>query len=411
MTRINQTNLSKLKILFLHPNFPGQFVDIAQYLAKQGAEVTFLCHTHHDRKLPKINRIALKNELGPEALKEMKLEGFQKALTLANQYMKGMKELKDNGFSPDIIISHSGFGCGLHSPYIWPKSTKIAYVEWWFNENCILYTLDANNKWWSGPRFKSGMRERNMCVAYELTEAHALITPTKWQHQQLPEIFRKRCAVVSEGVNHKIFKPAIQEKSLIPLITYGTRGMEAMKGFPEFIEELPKALEANRDLIVEIAGEDRICYGGKAPPEGTYGKWAKNFLEKWIIEDRVRFVGRLDHQAYLKWLQKSWVHVHLTRPFVSSWSLLEAMACGCCIIASDSPNSREFLNEDCAILVNHRNYGWLQDKLKILLYDTPLRSELSKKVTIQSLKWNKSTSIEQWVTIIGDQVQSAIHNN
>ena len=56
--------------------------------------------------------------------------------------------------------------------------------------------------------------------------------------------------------------------------------MEPMRGFPEFIEALPEVFNAHPTLEVEIAGEDRICYGGSAPNEGSYGIWAEKRLKR-----------------------------------------------------------------------------------------------------------------------------------
>jgi glycosyltransferase involved in cell wall biosynthesis len=61
--------------------------------------------------------------------------------------------------------------------------------------------------------------------------------------------------------------------------------------------------------------------------------------------ERVHFVGMLEYHAYLNLLQVSSVHVYLTYPFVLSWSLIEAMACGCLIVASDTPPVLEVLRD------------------------------------------------------------------
>ena len=44
-------------------------------------------------------------------------------------------------------------------------------------------------------------------------------------------------------------------------------------------------------------------------------------------------------------MQLSSVHVYPTYPFVLSWSLIEAMACGCLIVASSTPPVLEVLED------------------------------------------------------------------
>jgi glycosyltransferase involved in cell wall biosynthesis len=54
-------------------------------------------------------------------------------------------------------------------------------------------------------------------------------------------------------------------------------------------------------------------------------------------------VGLLPRADYLNLLAISCAHVYLTYPFVLSWSLIEAMSAGCCIVASDTAPVREVI--------------------------------------------------------------------
>lgn len=61
--------------------------------------------------------------------------------------------------------------------------------------------------------------------------------------------------------------------------------------------------------------------------------------------ERVHFLGRLNYQDYLQALHASSVHVHLSYPFVLSWSAIEAVVCGATPVFSDVPQIREVFPE------------------------------------------------------------------
>ena len=127
------------------------------------------------------------------------------------------------------------------------------------------------------------------------------------------------------------------------LVTYVGRGMEPYRGFPQFIEAVALLQQRRPNCHVVIVGEDRVAYGKKLPDGKTY---KQVMLEKFPLDlSRVHFTGQLPYEEHLQVLQASSAHVYLTRPFVLSWSMLEAMSAGCLLVASNTAPVTEVIQD------------------------------------------------------------------
>ena len=84
-----------------------------------------------------------------------------------------------------------------------------------------------------------------------------------------------------------------------------------------------------------MAGKEDQCLCASACKE----------LEGKLDLSRIHFLGRIPHPQLMAVLQASWVHVYLSFPFILGWSLIEAMACGCCIVGSQGMPVSEVIQD------------------------------------------------------------------
>lgn len=349
-----------MKILFLHPNFPAQFKSPCKELALYHYDIKFICQTHYGRTIEGIQKLTIKGSGGHTALEKGNKDELGKMYSRAASYRSAFELLTAEGWIPDVVISHCGWGCGFYAKEIWPSIPLIVYCEWWFAPDSELFRRLKEN-----PNFnfttvnKKNLWQRNSIMATELATADHIVTPTYWQKKQLPPGVRKNCEVLYDKLNTEVFFPDASKLSSYPKLTYGTRGMEAMRGFPEFIRCLPVLLKKWPTLKVEIAGVDEINYGGFPPPEGSWGKWAKKVIPS-EFNDRIEWKGRMPLEKYASWLKSSWCHVYLTEPYVASWSLNEAIATGIKIVATDHESVTEFTTNSMNVkLVDHSSQAAL----------------------------------------------------
>jgi glycosyltransferase involved in cell wall biosynthesis len=235
---------------------------------------------------------------------------------------------------------------------LFPQVPIMGYFEWFYHAHGTDADFEPAEKFTADDECR--IRTKNMVILQDLYTCDAGVSPTYWQHSQFPYEYRTKIRIIHDGVDTKLFRPEPNIKLVLPdckldladaeeIVTYVGRGMEPYRGFPQFMEAVSLLLQRRPNCHVVIVGAERVAYGAAHPS----GKSYKELMLKKFPYDmkRLHFTGPLPYGQYRQVLQASSVHVYLTRPFVLSWSMLEAMSCGCTIVASDTPPVREVIRD------------------------------------------------------------------
>jgi glycosyltransferase involved in cell wall biosynthesis len=349
-----------MKILFIHDNFPAQFGALGMWLASQGWDVTFATNAKN-ASAPGIRVLPYGPHREPSKETHPYAQPMDKAAINGQGFARAALKAREAGYAPDIIVAHSGWGGGTFARDVFPRAAFVAYCEWWYRfpgaDTVFLSELTGNPV--SGT-VESPMLEsaRNAPIAMDLTQADAVLCPTRFQASQFPARLQPLLTVQHDGIDTAYHAPDVLDRASTldglvardtPVVTYATRGMEPHRGFPQFMASLPPVLAADPRTEVVIAGENRVAYGGRAQREVD---WKARALEEHDLDPaRVHFVGLLDRARYRRLLRRSNAHVYLTVPFVLSWSMIEAMSLACPLVLSDTAPVREFADADSATLV------------------------------------------------------------
>ena len=339
-----------MNILFVHNNFPAQFRHVARSLAAGGHKVAAIggpsaqpiagtdLHTYrHGRGSAK--------DIHPFAIR------FERDCLLGEAAAGLAERLAANGYRPDVVVGHVGWGELLFLKDIWPQARVIAYAEFYYHGQGADVGFD--------PEFgdsdlanRMRVRAKNAGIALAVAEADGAVTPTEWQRSSYPQSLRPQIVVIHDGIDTGDASPKSDERLRIPngpslrtgeeVVTYVNRYLEPMRGIHVFLRALPDILAARPHAHAVIMGSDQgKGYGGRAAGGRSWKELMLDELGARLDTSRVHWLGRVDRSIFLKALAVSRVHVYLTYPFVLSWSMLEAMSAGCLLVASDTPPVRE----------------------------------------------------------------------
>jgi glycosyltransferase involved in cell wall biosynthesis len=375
-----------VKYLFVHQNYPGQYLHIVRFLAaSRQHDVVFLSEPNANH-IPGVRTVPYPKPPRPAAEAHSATRELDAAVRRAEVVAHTASNLKQLGFEPDIIVGHHGWGELLNIRDVWPDVPLLGYLEFYYCTNGIDVGFDPEFPTHPGdfPR----IRAKNAVNLLALNLGGHAQTPTRWQLSTYPDWARERITLLPEGVNLDITKPSplVRRRNLViagatikpsdKLVTYVSRDLEPYRGFHQMMRAVPHLLRARKDVRVVLVGADGISYGA-SPVDGTWREKMLTELGDSIDPSRVVFPGRVSYETYVALLQRSDSHVYLTYPFVASWSLREALATGCVVIGSDTPTVREFITHDQnGLLVSFFNPKELAKTILQVLEDAPLARRL-----------------------------------
>jgi len=371
-----------VKYLFVHQNFPGQYLHLVRHLvASKQHDLVFITEPNANR-IPGVRTVPYAKPKGAAVQAHIAARELDAAVRRAEIVARTAATLKQLGFEPDIIIGHHGWGELLNIRDVWPDTPLLGYLEFYYCINGIDVGFDPEFPTHTADHPRIRAKNAVNLLALNLG-AHAQ-TPTRWQLSTYPEWARKSITLLPEGVNLDVCKPnpqvrrrnlKIGDTVIKPnekLVTYVARDLEPYRGFHVMMRALPHLLRARKDTRVVMVGGDGISYG-MPPAEGTWRQKMLAELGDSIDSQRVVFPGRIDYPTYVAMLQRSDAHVYLTYPFVASWSLREALSAGCVVIGSDTPTVSEFVtHEQNGLLVPFFDPKKLAQTVLRVLEDAPL---------------------------------------
>jgi glycosyltransferase involved in cell wall biosynthesis len=341
-----------MKILFVHQNFPGQFLHLAPALAERGHEVLALTAEKNNRPSPvRVLRYRLPPDPAVKGLAKTYAEATERAASVARACAQ--LALQQN-FTPDVVFGHGGWGETLFLREVWPKARHLTYAEFFYHSTGLDTDFDPEFRRQSLPA-QMAVTARAAHLAQTVLQADAGLAPTAWQASTFPDELRGKITVIHDGIDTDRVRPNAEASLELPggkvlhagdeVVSFVNRNLEPYRGYHIFMRALPAVLAARPKAQVVIVGGEGQSYGPRPPGPPS---WKQRFLDEvagQIDQSRVHFLGQVPYAQYLALLQLTRVHAYLTYPFVLSWSMLEAMSAGAYVIGSRTPPVEEVIND------------------------------------------------------------------
>jgi glycosyltransferase involved in cell wall biosynthesis len=344
-----------MTIVFIHQNFPAQYFHVVSRLAKKRTNQVYFITQTSNNEIPRVRKLVYKPDLPAVTSCHVYTAMLDIAVRTGAAVADVCRNLRDSGIVPDIVVGHCGWGETMFVKEVFPDVPLLSYFEFFYHPHGADVGFDPE----FAPRIvgdRARLQIQNAVNRLSFAESDWGHTATAWQRSLFPAAMQARILALHEGVDTEKIRPdakawikLARENIVITrkdeVLTYVSRNLEPYRGFHIFMRALPEILRRRPNLHALIVGGDGLSYSQPPPYAGTYREMLLVEAGDKLDLDRVHFLGQVPYETYLNVLQVSSVHVHLTYPFVLSWSFLEAMSAGCLILGSATAPVLEVLRD------------------------------------------------------------------
>ena len=344
-----------MKIMFVHQNMPGQYRELVQWLADTGEhQIYFLTQRQNPPSFKGVESRIYKTHHKPAKNAYGLSKNWEECAGNGLGAARAARRIeKTEGFKPDIVIGHVGWGELTFFKDVWPDVPIIGFFEYFYSDSGGPVGFDPEDPVTEDTAFL--LRARNAVPLANIETVDLGLSPTYWQRDRFPESFHDKLYVCHDGIRTDQLKPNPTVRLKLgrldheltredEIVTYVARNLERTRGYHVFMRALPKILKERPNARVLVLGGNDTSYGGKSKHPGGLRAEMEAEVGSDVDWSRVHFLGKLPYEDYQKIVQISRCHLYLTMPFVLSWSLLESMSMEATIVASDVTPVREAIS-------------------------------------------------------------------
>jgi glycosyltransferase involved in cell wall biosynthesis len=343
-----------VKLLFVHQNFPGQFLHLAPEMQRLGHDVRAITDAvnKNTAEVPVLRYTHAAQPVDPKATRLGR--NFTTMSDRGVSVARFAKRMRAEGYVPDVIYGHSGWGEPLFLKEVWPEAKLLLFAEFYYRGHGADTGFDPE---FQVAGFDQVMiaQSRAAYMAQALVHADGGVSPTEWQASTHPPLLRGQLEVIFDGVDCDRLTPnpaasfALSNGRVLKrgdeVLTFVNRNLEPYRGYHIFMRALPDILAARPEAQVVIVGGDEVSYGSKPKDGGTWKDLILGEVKDRLDLARVHFTGRVPYDRLVDLMHVSRVHAYLTYPFVLSWSMVETMAAGTLVVGSNTAPVAELIQD------------------------------------------------------------------